>query len=66
MESLFLLIPLSIIVVTICAIILLWAIRSGQYDDLKGAANRVLVDEDIPLKQNQNDMMTVPDDDHKD
>jgi cbb3-type cytochrome oxidase maturation protein len=51
MESLFLLIPLSSIIITICAVILLWAVRSGQYDDLKGAANRILMEEDTPLKE---------------
>ena len=25
-----------------------WAVRSGQYDDLDGAAQRVLIDEDRP------------------
>jgi cbb3-type cytochrome oxidase maturation protein len=25
----------------------LWSLRSGQYDDLDGAANRILFDEDI-------------------
>lgn len=27
----------------------IWAVRSGQYDDPAGAANRILVDEDKPL-----------------
>lgn len=26
-----------------------WAVRSGQYDDPEGAANRILIDEDKPL-----------------
>jgi len=26
--------------------VFLWALRSGQYDDLDGAANRILFDED--------------------
>lgn len=25
---------------------LFWAMRSGQFDDLDGAANRILIDED--------------------
>jgi cbb3-type cytochrome oxidase maturation protein len=24
----------------------LWSLRSGQYEDLKGAAHRILIDED--------------------
>ncbi|MBN8891198.1 MAG: cytochrome oxidase maturation protein, cbb3-type [Rhodospirillales bacterium 70-18] len=26
----------------------LWSLRSGQYDDMEGAANRVLFDDDLP------------------
>lgn len=29
--------------------ILVWAARSGQYDDLEGPANRILMDDDDPL-----------------
>jgi cbb3-type cytochrome oxidase maturation protein len=28
----------------------LWSMRTGQYDDLEGAAYRVLDDEDLPTK----------------
>lgn len=28
----------------------LWSVMSNQYDDLDGAAHRILVDEDTPLK----------------
>ncbi|MFN3348963.1 cbb3-type cytochrome oxidase assembly protein CcoS [Pseudorhodoplanes sp.] len=28
----------------------LWSLRSGQYDDLEGAALRVLDDDDLPEK----------------
>lgn len=27
-----------------------WSMRSGQYDDLEGAAHRVLDDEDMPKR----------------
>ncbi|MDX2103622.1 MAG: cbb3-type cytochrome oxidase assembly protein CcoS [Alphaproteobacteria bacterium] len=27
----------------------LWALRSGQYDDLDGAANRILFDDEPPV-----------------
>ncbi len=29
----------------------MWALRSGQYDDLDGAAERILLDDDRPLTQ---------------
>jgi len=28
----------------------MWSLRSGQYDDLDGAAERILFDDDAPLK----------------
>jgi cbb3-type cytochrome oxidase maturation protein len=29
----------------------LWSLRNGQYDDLDGAAERILFDEDRPLPE---------------
>ena len=29
--------------------VFLWSLRSGQYDDLKGASSRILFDDDHPL-----------------
>ena len=26
----------------------MWSMRSGQYDDIEGAANRILNDDDLP------------------
>jgi cbb3-type cytochrome oxidase maturation protein len=26
----------------------MWSMRSGQYDDMEGAANRILNDDDLP------------------
>ncbi len=46
MESLYLLIPVALIFVAIGIKLLLWAIDSGQYDDLDKEAWRILADED--------------------
>ena len=27
----------------------LWSLRSGQFDDLEGAAHRILLDDDTPI-----------------
>ena len=29
----------------------MWSLRNGQYEDLDGAAERILFDEDAPLKE---------------
>ncbi|HHZ88830.1 MAG TPA: cbb3-type cytochrome oxidase assembly protein CcoS [Chromatiaceae bacterium] len=46
MDIIFLLLPLSLILVGIIVWIFMWSIRSGQYDDLEGPAHRVLIDDD--------------------
>lgn len=52
MEVLYLLIPLSLVLVGVIIWIFLWAIRSGQFDDMEGPAHRILMDDDdIPDEQ---------------
>ena len=51
MEVLYLLIPLSLLLVGLIVWIFLWAIRSGQFDDLEGPAHRILMDDDEPLQK---------------
>lgn len=46
MDSLYLLIPVALVFVAIAIKLLLWAIDSGQYDDLDKEAWRILADED--------------------
>jgi cbb3-type cytochrome oxidase maturation protein len=46
MESLYLLIPIALVFCVIAIKLLLWAIDSGQYDDLDKEAWRILADDD--------------------
>ena len=32
----------------------LWSVATDQYDDLDGAAHRILMDEDVPLPKRSN------------
>jgi len=48
MDSLFLLIPLSVLLVFIIGFLFWWSVRSGQYDDMEGPAYRMLMDDDDP------------------
>jgi cbb3-type cytochrome oxidase maturation protein len=48
MESLYLLIPIALIFCVLAIRLLLWAIDSGQYDDLDKEGWRVLSDDDLP------------------
>lgn len=51
MESLYLLIPLSIVLVFLIGVIFWWSVRSGQFDDLEGPGYRVVSDDDDPPAQ---------------
>lgn len=44
MNSLLILIPLAVLLGLLGLAAFLWALRSGQFDDLDGAAQRVLLD----------------------
>jgi cbb3-type cytochrome oxidase maturation protein len=46
MEIIYLLIPISLLLLGLILWILLWAVRDGQYDDLEGPAHSILMDED--------------------
>lgn len=48
MESLYLLIPLSVILVFLIGLVFWWSVRSGQFDDLEGPGYRVVSDDDTP------------------
>ena len=46
MEIMYLLIPLSVILVFLIGVVFWWSLRSGQFDDLEGPGYRVLMDDD--------------------
>ena len=46
MDILYLLIPLGIVLLGIAVWAFMWAVRSGQFDDLEGPAHRILMDDD--------------------
>ena len=48
MESIYLLIPISVILVFLIAVVFWWSVRSGQFDDLEGPGFRILMDDDGP------------------
>ena len=48
MDIMFLLIPMSVIIVFVIGIIFWWSLRQGQFEDLEGPAFRILMDDDSP------------------
>ena len=54
MESLYILIPISIILAFLIGYAFWWASKNGQFDDLEGPAHRILMDDDdTPHQLNQ-------------
>ncbi len=51
MESLYLLIPLSIVLVLAIGGLLVWAVMSGQFDDLDAEGRRILDEDDSPAAE---------------
>ncbi|MAK62119.1 MAG: cbb3-type cytochrome oxidase assembly protein CcoS [Ponticaulis sp.] len=49
MTALLFLIPVALGMGLIGLVAFLWSLRSGQFDDPKGAAERILQDDDNPL-----------------
>jgi cbb3-type cytochrome oxidase maturation protein len=48
MESLLLLIPLSLLLIAFLAYLFYWSVKSGQFDDLNGPGEAILMDDDAP------------------
>ncbi|NBO10857.1 MAG: cbb3-type cytochrome oxidase assembly protein CcoS [Methylophilaceae bacterium] len=49
LNGLFFQLGLTLVFVGLAAAGILWAIKSGQYDDLDGPAQRILMDDDDPM-----------------
>jgi len=49
MEVIYSLIPAMIFLGLAMVVVLVWAVRKGQYEDLEGDANRILHDDDDPM-----------------
>ena len=48
MDILYLLIPLSVVLVFLIGAVFWLALRSGQFDDLEGPGFKILLDDDAP------------------
>ena len=59
MSSLVFLVPLALVLGGAALAAFLWSLRTGQYDDLDGAAERILLDE-------ENDRISDPSNSSKD
>ena len=53
MNILYLLIPISLVLLGLIVWVLMWAVRSGQFDDLEGPAHRILLDEERIVERDE-------------
>lgn len=53
MSVLYLLVPLALIFTVFAVALFIWAVRSGQYDDLETPAVRILFEDDSKAKNVQ-------------
>jgi cbb3-type cytochrome oxidase maturation protein len=60
MESLYLLIPLSICLALGFCFLLWWSAKSGQFEDLEGPAHRILQDDDTVPNEDVKNNSTQP------
>ena len=49
MTGLALLIPIALGMGLMGLVAFFWALKGGQFEDLDGAANRILIDDDVPV-----------------
>ncbi|WP_097461151.1 cbb3-type cytochrome oxidase assembly protein CcoS [Mangrovitalea sediminis] len=69
MEVLYVLVPLSLMLVSIGILIFIWAVKSGQFDDLEGPAHNILYDDDasmIPKDARTQEQQAIADSDDAD
>ena len=52
MSVLIYLIPIALLLGLIGLSAFIWSLKSGQYEDLEGAANRILIDDDEDAASN--------------
>lgn len=55
MESLFILIPLTLLLLGLAVAAYYWAVRSGQFEDLDKEASRILFDDDATAASDEHD-----------
>ena len=46
MEILYLLIPVSIVLLLVAVAAFAWAVKNGQFEDMEGPAHRIILDDD--------------------
>ncbi|MEI7443578.1 MAG: cbb3-type cytochrome oxidase assembly protein CcoS [Burkholderiales bacterium] len=51
MDVLYMLVPLSVVLVFAIVAVLAWSVRNGQFEDIEQEGERILEDDDSPSKR---------------
>lgn len=60
MNILLLLAPISVLLGLAAVAAFVWTLRSGQYDDVRGSAERILLDDADPIPTESNSKDRLP------
>ncbi|MEM7569658.1 MAG: cbb3-type cytochrome oxidase assembly protein CcoS [Pseudomonadota bacterium] len=60
MTVLLILIPVALALGALGLIAFIWSLKSGQYDDMDGAAERILLDDDLVGEDGGSDQHSSP------
>ena len=56
MDILYLLIPMSVVLVFVIGVLFWWSLKNGQFEDLEGPAYRILRDDDSVAVSKESDI----------
>ena len=62
MDIIYILVPLSLLLIGIAVLIFFWAVKSGQFEDMESPAHHILFDDDEPINRRQDDSDQTPSD----
>ena len=65
MQSLFILIPIAVVILFIAFAVFFWAVKSGQFEDLEAEGRRILFDEKPKNKPHTSDSESGEASEHK-
>jgi len=60
MDILYLLVPLSVVLVFVIGVVFWWSLKSGQFEDLEGEGFRILMDDDRPVQRDSEKAQESP------
>ncbi len=54
MDIIYVLVPLSLLLIGIAVLVFFWAVKSGQFEDMESPAHRILFDDESVSRHHNN------------